>query len=133
LWDVYRGPGDFVEHTSRSFSSKSDIVDIFRSVIIKTQQAASIVASTKQVPGLGAAGRDENTDEQLVTINSSLKELQSVDMDPYKTAIAAGVAVHPALDASIPRDLVWLGSSMSYTVDLGSRVRPLLMVLKRGH
>ncbi|KAJ6086625.1 hypothetical protein N7467_005539 [Penicillium canescens] len=81
-------------------------------VFIKTQQAASIVSFAKQVPGLGAAGKNENTDDQPITINSSLKELQSVDMDPYKTAIVAGVdmfmaswAVHPALDAKYPSGL----------------------------
>jgi beta-N-acetylhexosaminidase len=83
-------------------------VDLYSSKSSK-QQAASIVSSAKQVPGLGAAGKNENTHEQLVTINSNLKELQSVDMDPYKTAIATGVymfmaswAVHPALDAKYP-------------------------------
>jgi beta-glucosidase-like glycosyl hydrolase len=90
-WDVYREPGDFAYHTSYSFSNNSDVVDICRSVFIKTQQAASIVSFAKQVPGLGAAGKNENTNEQRVTISSSLKELQSVDMGPYKTAIAAGV------------------------------------------
>ncbi|KAJ5306899.1 hypothetical protein PENANT_c003G02978 [Penicillium antarcticum] len=107
--DVYRKPGDFTDHTGRSFSNNSDVVGTCGSAFIKAQQSAGIISSAKHFPGLGAAGATENTDLQPVTIDSSLEVLRSVDTAPYKKAIAAGVdmvmsswAIYPALDAQHP-------------------------------
>jgi beta-glucosidase-like glycosyl hydrolase len=109
---VYREEGDFLDNYGRSFGNTSALVATCGQAFIIAQQGAGIIATAKHFPGLGAAGKTENTDEEPVTINLTLEELRSVDEIPYTTAIPAGVdmimnswALYPALDAKYPSGL----------------------------
>ena len=109
---VYREEGDFLDNYGRSFSNSSKVVGTCASAFIKAQQSAGVIASAKHFPGLGAAGKNVNTDEQPVTINLTLQELHSIDMAPYTKAFEAGVdmvmnswAIYPALDRKYPSGL----------------------------
>lgn len=109
---VYREPGDFLDNYGRSYGNTSGLVAECASAFITAQQGAGVIATAKHFPGLGAAGKNQNTDEEPVTINLSLDELRSVDMAPYTSAITAGVdmvmnswALYPALDAKYPSGL----------------------------
>lgn len=102
---VYRQEGDFLDYYGRSFGNTSQAVINAAVPFIKAQQAASVAATAKHFPGLGAASHDANTDERPVTLDLSLDEIRRVDQAPYVQAIAAGVelvmpswAVYPALD-----------------------------------
>ncbi|KAJ5566573.1 hypothetical protein N7535_008211 [Penicillium sp. DV-2018c] len=110
--DVYREEGDFADSSQRSFSNSSTLVGTCASAFITAQQSDNVVAAAKHFPGLGAAGTNENTDIQPVTIDLTLEELRKIDMAPYSKAIAAGVdmvmtswALYPALDADYPAGL----------------------------
>lgn len=109
---VYREEGDFLDNYGRSFGNTSALVATCGQAFIIAQQGAGIIATAKHFPGLGAAGKTENTDEEPITINLTLEELRSVDEIPYTTAIPAGVdmimnswALYPALDAKYPSGL----------------------------
>jgi beta-N-acetylhexosaminidase len=110
--DVSRAPGDFVDQFGRSYGSDPGTVSVLGADFIIAQQAAGVAATAKHFPGLGAAGRDQNTDEQAVTLNVSLDVLRRIDEYPYRAAIATGVklvmvswAVYPALDPRWPAGL----------------------------
>jgi beta-N-acetylhexosaminidase len=107
--DVFRQPGDFIDEFQRSYGANAPSVAALGAAFISTQQHAGVAATAKHFPGLGAAERDQNTDEVPVTIASSLRTLRDVDELPYHRAIAAGVrlvmtswAIYPALDATLP-------------------------------
>jgi beta-N-acetylhexosaminidase len=110
--DVYRQSGDFIDQYERSYgSSPKHVSEVGRS-FIEGQQQAGVAATAKHFPGLGAAGRSENTDEGPVTLPLSLPTLRSVDEAPYRSAIVAGVrlvmlswAIYPALDPTRPAGL----------------------------
>lgn len=109
---VYREAGDFLDHYGRSYGNTSALVATCGPAFISTQQAAGIIATAKHFPGLGAAGKTQNTDEEPVTISLSLDEIRAVDEIPYTKAIPAGVdmvmsswALYPALDAKFPSGL----------------------------
>ncbi|KAK2804264.1 hypothetical protein FQN51_002353 [Onygenales sp. PD_10] len=106
--DVYRTPENFLDKVGRSYGNTSELVSTCATAYLSAQQSADVIAAAKHFPGLGAAG-DENTDLQVVTIDTSLEELREIDMAPYVDAIAADVgmvmmswAVYPALDAEKP-------------------------------
>ena len=110
--DVFRTPGDFVDEFHRSYSSDPAVVGRLGAAFISAQQRAGVLATAKHFPGLGAAARDQNTDEGPVTLHTSLSSLRGVDEAPYRAAIAAGVklvmsswAVFPALDPRRPAGL----------------------------
>ncbi|KAL4876437.1 glycoside hydrolase superfamily [Aspergillus karnatakaensis] len=107
--DVYREEGDFTDRWGRSYSDNTTIVSGCAASFIRSQQKNGVLATAKHFPGLGAAAREENTDERPVTIDLSLDEIRSVDEAPYHHAIRAGVAmimpswaVYPALDPEFP-------------------------------
>ncbi|KAJ5698711.1 hypothetical protein N7462_000716 [Penicillium macrosclerotiorum] len=109
---VYRETGDFLDNYGRSYGNTSTLVGMCSSAFIQSQQDAGVIATVKHFPGLGAAGKNENTDEEPVTINLTLDEIRSVDEAPYKEAITAGVdmvmsswALYPALDSKYPSGL----------------------------
>lgn len=109
---VYREAGDFLDNYGRSYGNTSDLVAECASAFISAQQAGGAIATVKHFPGLGAAGKNENTDEEPVTIDLTLDELRSVDEAPYTGAIAAGIdmvmnswALYPALDSKYPSGL----------------------------
>ena len=107
--DVYRSPGDFADQSQRSFSSNPSVVATMGRTFTSAQQEGGVAATAKHFPGLGSAGRNQNTDLGPVTLNDSLSTLRSVDEAPYPPVIAAGVrlimlswAVYPALDPRHP-------------------------------
>lgn len=107
--DVYREAGDFTDQFGRSFSNSSAVVSACGSAFISAQQGAGILATAKHFPGLGAASSESNTDEEPVTIDSTLRQLRAIDQAPYKDAIDAGLdmvmtswALYPALDKNYP-------------------------------
>ncbi|MFK0194629.1 glycoside hydrolase family 3 N-terminal domain-containing protein [Kitasatospora sp. NPDC090308] len=107
--DVYRTPGDFADSAQRSYSTDPATVGRLGSAFLKAQQGAGVAATAKHFPGLGSAPAGANTDEQPVTLDTSLDQLRTVDERPYRDAIAAGVqlvmfswAVYPALDPGTP-------------------------------
>ncbi|KAJ5875342.1 secreted glycosyl hydrolase [Penicillium subrubescens] len=109
---VYREAGDFLDNYGRSYGNTSALVATCGPAFISAQQAAGIIATAKHFPGLGAAGKTENTDEVPVTIDLTLDEIRAVDEIPYTKAIPAGVdmvmnswALYPALDAKYPSGL----------------------------
>jgi beta-N-acetylhexosaminidase len=67
-------------------------------------RAAGVAAAAKHFPGLGGASR--NTDDAVSAIRRPRRALETVDIPPFRAAIAAGVplvmvghARYPALDA----------------------------------
>ncbi|KAJ5818840.1 Glycoside hydrolase superfamily [Penicillium riverlandense] len=110
--DVYREAGDFDDEYGRSFGNTSSLVSTCGTAFVSAQQSAGVIATAKHFPGLGAAGTDQNTDEEPVTLNLTLKELRSVDEVPFTKAIATGLdmvmhswALYPALDSKYPSGL----------------------------
>lgn len=110
--DVYREADDFTDQYGRSFSNSSAVVSECGLAFITAQQKAGVLATAKHFPGLGAALKDSNTDEEPVTIDLTLRQLHTVDLVPYKDAIAAGLdmvmtswAIYPALDDKYPSGL----------------------------
>lgn len=110
--DVYHSPGDFADSAQRSFSSNPSVVGSMGSAFLTAQQRGGVASTAKHFPGLGSAGRTQNTDLEPVTLNEPLSTLRNVDEAPYPAAIAAGVklimlswAVYPALDPAHPAGL----------------------------
>lgn len=110
--DVYRQAGDFIDQFGRSYSSSARTVATLGAGFITKQQQAGVAATAKHFPGLGAAGRSQNTDARPVTLNVSKSRLRGIDELPYRSAIAAHTdlvmvswARYPALDASHPAGL----------------------------
>jgi beta-N-acetylhexosaminidase len=110
--DVYRQAGNFIDEFQRSYSSNPATVARLGDAFISAQQGKGVAATAKHFPGLGTAGRSQNTDLRPVKLNASLATLRTVDEAPFKSAIAAGVklvmtswATYPALDASRPAGL----------------------------
>jgi beta-N-acetylhexosaminidase len=110
--DVFRTAGNFIDRFGRSYSKDPNKVSYLGADFIKAQQAASVAATAKHFPGLGAATRDQDTDVAPVTLSQSAGRIRGVDELPYKAAIAAAVklvmvswAVYPSLDRSRPAGL----------------------------
>jgi len=110
--DVYHRPGNFIDEFQRSYSSDSATVAKLGAAFIAAQQRAGVAATAKHFPGLGGAGRSQNTDLEPVTLPTSRATLRAVDESPYVSAIAAGVklvmsswATYPALDSHLPAGL----------------------------
>lgn len=110
--DVYRQAGDFDDQFGRSFGNTSSLVSTCGSAFVSAQQSAGVIATAKHFPGLGAAGTNQDTDEEPVTLNVTLNELRSVDEVPFTKAIATGLdmvmhswALYPALDSTYPSGL----------------------------
>lgn len=91
--DVFSSPGDFDDQFGRSYSSDPNVVSAAGAAFIKAQQGAGVAATAKHFPGLGTAAAKADTDFEPVTLNASLDRLRTVDEEPYKAAIAAGVDV----------------------------------------
>ncbi|KAL5333134.1 glycoside hydrolase superfamily [Aspergillus crustosus] len=110
--DTYRQDGDFTDRWGRSYSDNATIVSGCAAAFVAAQQGANILTTAKHFPGLGAAAREENTDERPVTIDLSLEEIRAVDEVPYDDVIQAGIAmimpswaIYPALDREWPAGL----------------------------
>jgi beta-glucosidase-like glycosyl hydrolase len=109
---VYRIEGNFLDQYERSFGNTSSLVRECTSSFVQTQQAKGVLSTAKHFPGLGAAGANEDTDAEPVTINLDLDTLREVDEVPFNGSIAAGVdmvmpswAIYPALDDTYPAGL----------------------------
>lgn len=109
---VYREEGNFLDSVNRSYGNTPKMVIDATLPFIKAQREAGILVSIKHFPGLGAAKKDQNTDAAPVTLDVSLKDLESIDLRPFKAAITAGVdmvmpswAIYPAVDSTLPAGL----------------------------
>ncbi|MFJ4668622.1 glycoside hydrolase family 3 N-terminal domain-containing protein [Kitasatospora purpeofusca] len=110
--DVFDSPDNFIDHFERSYGGKPEVVAELGTAFLAAQQQSGVAATAKHFPGLGAAARDENTDERPVVLPVPLAELRARGEEPYRAAIAGGVrlvmaswAVYPALDADRPAGL----------------------------
>jgi beta-N-acetylhexosaminidase len=110
--DVYRQPDDFDEQFGRSYSTNPAVVASLGADFITAQQRGGVAATAKHFPGLGAAARQQDTDQAPVTLNVPLATIRNTDEQPYYDAIGAGVklvmvswAVYPALDPHRPAGL----------------------------
>ncbi|MFJ3788925.1 glycoside hydrolase family 3 N-terminal domain-containing protein [Kitasatospora sp. NPDC090091] len=110
--DVYDTPDNFIDHRERSYSQDPSVVGVLGSAFLAAHQGLGVAATAKHFPGLGAAPRDQNTDEGPVTLPVGLDELRARGEEPYRAAVAAGVrlvmaswAVYPALDPARPAGL----------------------------
>jgi len=110
--DVYRQPGDFDDQFQRSYSQSPAIVSQAGAAFVAAQQKDGVAATVKHFPGLGAAARTQDTDNQPVTISLPAQTLRSIDELPYRAAIGAGAklamvswATYPALGSRLPAGL----------------------------
>ncbi len=110
--DVYGQTGNFIDRYGRSYSQVPSTVARLGADFIGAQQQAGVAATAKHFPGLGTAGRNQDTDLGPVTLNVPLGALRSIAELPYKAAIKAGVklvmvswARYPALDPARPAGL----------------------------
>ncbi|MFG3054898.1 glycoside hydrolase family 3 N-terminal domain-containing protein [Kitasatospora sp. NPDC048239] len=110
--DVYDSADNFIDHHERSYGQDPATVAELGAGFLAAQQDLRVAATAKHFPGLGSAARDQNTDEQPVTLPVPLAELRARGEEPYRAAIGAGVrlvmaswAVYPALDAASPAGL----------------------------
>ncbi|MFJ4093825.1 glycoside hydrolase family 3 N-terminal domain-containing protein [Kitasatospora sp. NPDC089913] len=110
--DVFDAPDNFIDHFERSYGGQPEAVAESATAFLAAQQQLGVAATAKHFPGLGAAARDENTDERPVVLPVPLAELRARGEEPYRAAIAGGVrlvmaswAVYPALDAERPAGL----------------------------
>ncbi|MFB7670366.1 glycoside hydrolase family 3 N-terminal domain-containing protein [Kitasatospora purpeofusca] len=110
--DVFDAPDNFIDHFERSYGGKPEVVAELGTAFLAAQQQSGVAATAKHFPGLGAAAREENTDERPVVLPVPLAELRARGEEPYRAAIAGGVrlvmaswAVYPALDADRPAGL----------------------------
>ncbi|MCP4502562.1 MAG: beta-N-acetylhexosaminidase [Deltaproteobacteria bacterium] len=94
----------------RSFSRDANEVCVFSAQFIRGMQQAGIAASAKHFPGHGDTDTDSHT--CLPTLPHDLARLEDVELRPFQSAIAAGVAtimtahvLFPALDAEHPATL----------------------------
>ncbi len=94
----------------RTFGEDPEQVGILGRVVIQELQKNGVMAVGKHFPGLGGAKRDPH--ENLPRICLSKKEMDTVDIPPFKTAIDAEVAgimsshaLYPCLDPGGPATL----------------------------
>jgi beta-N-acetylhexosaminidase len=111
---VLRPPADdsLLGQFGRTYGSNPRKVSGLASKFIRAQQRQGVAATSKHFPGLGAATKDQNTDEVPVTLDLSRRTLRTVDLLPYPHAIKAGTrlvmisnARYPALDRRRPATL----------------------------
>jgi beta-N-acetylhexosaminidase len=110
--DVFHTAGDFDDQFQRSYSMSASVVSALGAPFVRAQQGGKVAATAKHFPGLGRAGRGQNTDNGPVKISASKAALQSVDEAPYAGVIKAGVklvmvswAVYPNLGSTRPAGL----------------------------
>ena len=110
--DVYRTAGDFDDQYGRSYSSNPNVAAECGAACVTAHLQQHVAPTGKHFPGLGAATKNQNTDETTVTLTVSLSNLRNIDEVPFRSAIAADVplimtswAVYPALDSTRPAGL----------------------------
>lgn len=102
--DVNNNPGNPVIGP-RSFGEDPALVATLGAAMISGLQANGMLATAKHFPGHGDT--DQNSHLSITEVNASRPRLDSVELPPFRRAIAAGVAaimtfhgVVPALDTS---------------------------------
>ena len=87
----------------RAYPGRADEVAGLVTAAVQGQAAGGTAATAKHFPGLGAA--TANTDDAPVEIRRGAARLRSVDLEPFRAAVAADVplvmashALYPALD-----------------------------------
>jgi beta-N-acetylhexosaminidase len=107
--DVGRGPLE--EHLrGRTFGEEPVRVAELGRIVIRTLQAGGIMAVAKHFPGLGRTAEDPH--ERLPEIRLEERELEAVNLVPFRAAVEEGVAavmsshaVYPSLDPGTPATL----------------------------
>ena len=99
--DVATGAGSVM--AGRAFPGEPDAVAALVGAAVRGYRQAGVAATVKHFPGFGAASA--NTDDAPVTIATSAGDLERRDLEPFRTAVAAGAplvmashALYPALD-----------------------------------
>ncbi|MCU0464926.1 MAG: beta-N-acetylhexosaminidase [Anaerolineae bacterium] len=95
---------------TRSFGQDPETVSALASEAVRGLQAHGVAACAKHFPGLGATSVD--THLALPTLDTSVEELMTSDLIPYRAVIGAGIAsimtthtIYSALDAQHPATL----------------------------
>ena len=107
--DVRRGDPD--RHLDgRIFSDDPQKVAILGQCVVKSLQENGVMAVAKHFPGLGRATLDPH--HHLPTIRADLREIETINLPPFRAAIEQGVsavmtshAIYPALDPENPGTL----------------------------
>ncbi len=84
----------------RSFGETPDDVVDYSTEMIKGLQAEFIFATGKHFPGIGAAELDTHID--MPVINSTLAELEDIDLMPFRSAILNGIDCIMTSHAAFP-------------------------------
>jgi beta-N-acetylhexosaminidase len=110
--DFYRQAGDFYDQYQRSYSMNASTAGALGADFITAQQATGVAATAKHFPGLASATASQNTDVEPVTLWDHLDRIRTLDEQPYRSAIAAGVklvmldwAVYPNIGSRRPAGL----------------------------
>jgi beta-N-acetylhexosaminidase len=97
----------------RAFGSDPEVCARFGAAWIRGLQSTGILATAKHFPGHGDSATDSHVD--LPIVNQPLERLESVELAPFRAAIAAGVAammtahvVYPAIDSEHPATLSYV-------------------------
>lgn len=104
--DVRRGEPE--RHLAgRTFSDDPEKVALLGRTVVRVLQENGVMSVAKHFPGLGLTPKDPH--HQLPTIELSPREMESINLPPFRSAIAEGVsaimsshAVYPALDPNRP-------------------------------
>ena len=121
--DVRRGePEKHLE--GRTFSDKPETVALLGQTVVKVLQENGVMAVAKHFPGLGKTSVDPH--HHLPTIEADTKEIEEINLIPFKSAIASGVsgvmtshAIYPALDPDNPATLSYRIVTKLLREDLG--------------
>jgi beta-N-acetylhexosaminidase len=102
--DVNNNPGNPVIGP-RSFGEDPDLVAALGAALIRGLQGHGMIATAKHFPGHGDT--DQNSHLSITEVNASRPRLDTVELPPFRRAIAAGVGaimtfhgVVPALDTN---------------------------------
>lgn len=107
--DVRRGKPE--KHlVGRTFSDEPAKVAMLGQTVVKGLQEKGVMAVAKHFPGLGKASVDPH--HYLPKIQLDAKELEEINLPPFREAIAAGVsgvmtshAIYPAIEPDLPATL----------------------------
>lgn len=99
------------DQITRTFGTTADQVTKMAGAYLTGMQDAGVAVCLKHFPGLGSATTDAHMD--LPVIKSSLSQIESVDLAPYRNLIATGQVemimttdlLMPALDPTLPAEI----------------------------
>lgn len=97
--DVNNNPANPIINT-RSFSADPALVGRFAAAWIRGLQENGMLATAKHFPGHGDTGTDSHIDLPIITADSARAD--SVELAPYRDAIAAGVAAVMSAHIAFP-------------------------------